>query len=104
MLLCVAFGCGSHTYYLTPQLTEIPEGYWVYPSCMRKGVTVEAIEARSQKESRQPPEPPKYLRILQGSIVTAAGRGRKGQPGKRLGVASYSGKEGRTHYCSIELQ
>ena len=43
----------------------------------------------------------KFLRALQGAIVMAEAQGRKTRSLKRLGVASYSGRQGRTHYFSV---
>lgn len=39
--------------------------------CVGKGVTLKAVEARTMSRRRHPPEPPKYLRALQGSLVMA---------------------------------
>ena len=104
MLLCDACGKGWHTYCLNPPLKEIPEGSWVCPRCVSKGLTPEAIEAKEVKERRRMQEPPKYLKALQGALVMAEAKGRKGRSSKRLGVASYSGKQGRTHYFSVAFE
>ena len=49
-------------------------------------------------------EPPRYLKALQGALVMSEAKGRKGRSSKRLGVASYSGKQGRTHYFSVAFE
>lgn len=104
MLLCDACGKGWHTYCLMPPLTEIPEGDWVCPICVSKGVTVEEVKARTHSQRIRRPGPPKYLRPFQGALVMSGEKGRKGRSSKRLGVASYAGREGRTHYFSVEFE
>ena len=103
MLLCDACGKGWHTYCLNPPLKEIPEGSWVCPKCEAKGITPEAIESRELKGRPHVQEPPKYLKALQGALVMKMAKGRKGRPNKSLGVASYAGRQGRSHYFSVEF-
>lgn len=50
---------------IMPPLTENPEGSWVCPEYKGKGVTPEAIEAKTVNRRRQPLKPPKYLQTLQ---------------------------------------
>ena len=68
MLLCDSCGKGWHTYCLSPPLTEIPEGSWICPPCVKRGVTITAIDAKVL-DRQQSLVPPKFLRGLQGAVV-----------------------------------
>jgi len=101
MLLCDSCGKGWHTYCLAPPLTSIPDGCWVCPRCNSKGITSESVEAKGSPVAAKSTVPPKYLQPLQGAVVMAEGKGRKARSAERLGIASYSGRQGRTHYFSV---
>lgn len=103
MLLCDACGKGWHTYCFNPPLQEIPDGSWVCPQCEARGITPEAVDAREVKGRPRMQEPPKYLQALQGALVMSEAKGRKGRSKKSLGVASYAGRQGRSHYFSVEF-
>jgi len=68
---------GQYAYCLTPLLTEIPEGCWVCPNCIKRGVTTEAIKAKPLQGPTQPVFSPKFLQSLQGAVIMAEAKGRK---------------------------
>lgn len=89
---------------MAPPLTEIREGCWVRPICAGKGTTSEAIETKPLKRLSQQSVPHNFLQSLQGSEVMSEAKGRQTRSSKRLGVASYSGRQGRTHSISIAFE
>ena len=101
MLLCDACGAGWHTYCLHPPLSDIPDGTWVCPRCVSKGITVEQVEARAIRAPTASPELPYRLRSLQGAAVMKEAKGRRARSPKTLGVAEYAGRQGRRHYFTV---
>ncbi len=54
MLLCDGCGRGFHIYCLEPPLVGIPEGTWVCPTCVGKGVTAEqAAQLQAERVKAQ---------------------------------------------------
>lgn len=102
MLLCDECDKGWHTYCLTPPLTEIPDGCWVCPQCDSKGITPEAVEANGLQDRPRHTISPKLPQALQWAVVMAVGKGQKVRTAEQLGVVSYSGRQGHTHYFSVE--
>ncbi|PNH01098.1 Retrovirus-related Pol polyprotein from transposon [Tetrabaena socialis] len=101
MLLCDACGKGWHTYCLSPPLTAVPNGTWVCPKCVRKGISPEAVEARALQQPDQAPLPPKHLSALQGAVVMREAAGLKRRSARSVGIAEYSGLKGCSHLFTV---
>ncbi|GIL88000.1 hypothetical protein Vretimale_6366 [Volvox reticuliferus] len=100
MLLCDGCGTGWHTYCLKPPLTEVPEGAWYCPRCSVNGASSERLDA-TNVGSKGAIVVPKYLEELVGAAVMCEPRGRGRRDGRKLGVSSYLGRQGRAHKFQI---
>ncbi|GIM10776.1 hypothetical protein Vretimale_14349 [Volvox reticuliferus] len=100
MLLCDSCGAGWHTYCLKPLLTEVPEGAWYCPRCTAQrapGEQAQAVDAVPKMAAAVP----RHLKELVGAAVMREPRGCGRRDGRKLGVSSYLGRQGRAHRFQI---
>lgn len=101
MLLCDACGSGWHTFCLSPPLESIPDGTWICPPCVDKGVTIESLQQKAAKQ-REHGHLPAQFKHLQGALAMREAKGRRGRKVTDSGVVSYAGLRRRTHHFLIE--
>ena len=101
MLLCDACGTGWHTFCLAPPLESIPDGTWICPPCVGKGVTVQALQQKALQRQTHG-RPPPHLKHLQGMFAMRESKGRRARSVTNTGVVSYAGQRRRVHHFLIE--
>lgn len=74
------------------------------PICAGEGIAPKVMETKTLKGRNQPCVQPKFGHSLQGAVVMSEAQGRKTRSSKRLSVASYSGKQGWTHFFCIAFK